>query len=136
VAALHAAIFRRTGLAEFGVRLQLAAIPCWPVLGLALLLVTRDRTRLWDWFDLCLVTLCIGLAVLAVGGVVNMLGPATWQPDRIVFQVVDILLADLTMAIYFTRRAPALALSAGPAWLLWVVVLNGAFALAWVRLGP
>lgn len=116
------------------VRLQLAAIPCWPVFGVALLLVTRDRSRLWEWFDLCLATLGTGLLVLAVGGLLNVVAPAGWQPRMRALQTADVLLADLTMALYFTRRAPVLGLRQGLAWVLWLAVLNGAFALMWAAL--
>ena len=136
MAAVHAVSFRLAGLSELGLHIQLAAIPCWPIFGLVLVLTTRGR-HLLEWFDLCLLTLSRGLLVLVVGGGgLNLLAAQGLSPAGIVqWQAADVLLADVVMALYFTRSAPALGVCRGPAWLLWLGALNGPFALAWWLVG-
>lgn len=101
------------------------------------MLVTRGEGRLAAWFDLCLLTLGLGLLLLLLGGVLNLMVWATgWRFDFLVAaQALDVLLTDLLMALYFTRRAPALGVSQRLAWTLWIGVLNGSFALSWLVVG-
>ena len=100
--------------------------------GLALLLARRAGSA-WEWFDICLRTMALGIAVLSFASVVN-LAVATTASSKgsaafVAVHLALLLAADLSMAVYFTRRARRKGMPLSLAVALWVGVLNGAFAL-------
>ena len=116
----------------WGTRVALAAGLSWPMFGLALLLARRAGSA-WEWFDTCLRTMALGIAVLSFASVVN-LAVATTASRRgstafVAVHLALLLVADVSMAVYFTRKALRLGMPLSIAVILWVGVLNGTFAL-------
>jgi len=116
----------------WGTRVALDAGLSWPMFGLALLLARRAGSA-WEWFDTCLRTMALGIAVLSFASVVN-LAVATTASRRgstafVAVHLGILLVADVSMAVYFTRKALRLGMPLSIAVVLWVGVLNGAFAL-------
>ncbi len=110
----------------------LAAGLSWPVFGLALLGARRTGGA-GEWFDICLRTMALGIAVLSFASVANLaVAAAALSRGSTAFVAVHLaflLVADVSMAIYFTRKALRLGMPLSIAIVLWVGVLNGAFAL-------
>jgi hypothetical protein len=97
------------------------------------LLGARRDGSAWEWFDTCLRTIALGIAVLSVASLTNLAlattafswGIAAFAAVHLVF----LLLADVSMAVCFARKALRLGMPLSTAVVLWVGVLNGAFAL-------
>jgi uncharacterized protein DUF4166/DoxX-like protein len=112
--------------AAWGARVGVAAGCSWPVFGLALVARGGPR-RGWDWFDACLRTMAVGIAVLSLATLSNL---ATLPSSAFLDAPLGILLlADVSMAGYFVRQARRLAMPPTTAVALWIGVLNGAFLL-------
>ncbi len=116
----------------WGTRVALAAGLSWPVFGFTLLGARRVGDA-WEWFDICLRTMALGIAVLSLASVANLAVAATaLSRGSAAFGAVHLallLVADVSMAVYFTRKALRLGMPLNTAIVLWVGVLNGAFVL-------
>lgn len=115
----EAVAFRSLGLA-----IAVAAAVSWPAFGASLWATTRFRPSLVAWVDLCLATMAIGIAVLGISIMVNLAG--FWHP---VVHYAVLVGSDASMAVRFVLGARRLGLAPLPALALWVIVLNGTFAL-------
>jgi hypothetical protein len=113
-------------------RVALAAGLSWPVFGLVLL-GARRVGGVWEWFDICLRTMALGIAVLSSASAANLAVAATvlsrGSTTFVALHLAFLLAADVSMAVYFTRKALRLGMPLSIAVVLWVGVLNGAFAL-------
>jgi hypothetical protein len=116
----------------WGTRVALAAGLSWPVFGLALL-VARRVGGAWEWFDICLRTMALGIAVLSFASVANLAVAATalsrGSTAFVAVHLAFLFVADVSMAVYFARRALRLGMPLSMAVALWVGVLNGVFAV-------
>jgi hypothetical protein len=113
-------------------RVALASGLSWPVFGLALL-GTRRAGSAWEWFDACLRTMALGIAVLSFASVANLAVAATalsrGSAAFVAVHLALLLIADVSMAISFARKALRLGMPLSIAMVLWMGVLNGVFAL-------
>ena len=75
----------------------------------------------------------LGIAVLSFASLANLALAATVLSGEsstfVAVHLALLLAADLSMAVYFTRRALRMGMPLSLAVVLWVGVLNGAFAL-------
>ena len=113
-------------------RVALASGLSWPVFGLALL-GARRAGGVWEWFDICLRTMALGIAVLSFPSVANLAMAATalsrGSTAFVAAHLALLLVADVSMAVYFARKALRLGMPLSMSVGLWVGVLNGAFAV-------
>jgi len=113
-------------------RVALASGISWPVFGLALL-GARRAGGAWEWFDICLRTMALGIAVLSLASVANLAVAATAlnraSTAFVAAHLALLLAADVSMAVYFARKALRLGMPLSMSIGLWGGVLNGAFAL-------
>jgi hypothetical protein len=116
-------------------RVALASGLSWPVFGIALL-GARRAGGVWEWFDICLRTMALGIAVLSFASVANLAMAATalsrGSTAFVAAHLALLLVADVSMAVYFARKALRLGMPLSMSVGLWVGVLNGAFALVLV----
>jgi signal transduction histidine kinase len=108
-------------------RVALAAGLSWPVFGLALLGARRTGGA-WEWFDICLRTMTLGIAVLSFASVANLAVAATalsrGSSALVAVHLAFLLVADVSMAVYFTLKALRLGMPLSIAVVLWVGVLE------------
>ncbi|MCC6677214.1 MAG: hypothetical protein IT436_08720 [Phycisphaerales bacterium] len=117
----------------------------WLVVGMTVLAMTPCRAdragRIAGWFDTCLIAMSIGECLLVSAAALNAaagtLGIAN-EPDFMMRLHLAILIAaDIVMAGVFAWRARKSGEKLITAGVLWVVVLNGSFAVfLWVLSGP
>jgi hypothetical protein len=90
------------GARVWGSRVALAAGLSWPVFGLTLLGARRVGDA-WEWFDICLRTMALGIAVLSLASVANLvLAPTALSRGSATFGAVHLallLVADMSMAV-------------------------------------
>lgn len=135
-AAIHAASFyagpttaRLAGLAEV---VQISAGVSWCVFGVVLLAVTRRRPSVFFWADVCLVAMGYGMAVLMLGAMLNFV--SEWSSSLSIrtianLQVTIVLASNVVMGAIFISLGRRGGLSFATAIWLWVVGLNGVFAV-------
>lgn len=115
-----------------GAAVGLAAGLSWGTFGGALLLVTGRGASALDWADACLRTMAAGIAVLALAAALNVacgVAGIDAGPPIAGAHAAILLAANGVMCLTFARRAQLLGLSRGTALGLWMLVLNGTFAL-------
>lgn len=118
----------------------MAAALSWPVLGVLLRMVALSRgVRLERYFDLCLIAMAFGEAVLGVAGLVNLFcglsSPAS-APARGVHAAL-LALSNVVMFAVFARGLMRTGSSLGTAALRWLGGLLAPFAIALLVLsGP
>lgn len=144
--ALHAgsfALLEDAGrLLPIATGIGLSAGLSWLVMGVVVLgFVRGDRARLARWFDTCLVAMGVGECLLVGAAGLNAVVAALRSPDEPEFMlsvhVAILVAADAAMAGVFAWRARKSGEKLASAAILWVVVLNGSFALFMVLLaGP
>ena len=108
-----------------------AAAASWPIFGAALTAAGGRRVPIEVWFDRCLIVMNAGIAILAGAAVVNVcmaLAGVTAGGAVAAMHAGILLIADAVMGSMFANAARSPGFSAKRAWLLWIVVLNGAFA--------
>lgn len=119
-------------LISYARKIGIAAGVSWLGLGAALV-ASATRVGVARWFDLCLKTMSIGMAVLSFGVLTNLV---IWP--MMVSGGVGVLtdvqlgllgLSDILMGTYFVKSAGLLGLPRVKGLLLWVIVLNGGFAV-------
>lgn len=113
----------------------------WFIVGLAVLAITRGDgphrgTRIMRWFDTCLVAMGVGECLLVSAAALNAAAMAVArldlanEPDFMMkLHLAILVLADAVMAVVFVRRARQFGEKLSTAGLLWVVALNGSFAV-------
>jgi hypothetical protein len=117
-----------------GASIGLAAGVAWLFFGGMLLLVTRARPSPMQWADACLRTMAAGILALVPAAVLNVhaeFGTAGADPGLWLAGAHFILLAaaNAFMFAIFLREARALGLGGSTALALWMLALNGGFAL-------
>lgn len=143
---LHAGSFAVLPGAErllpIAVGIGISAGVSWLVVGVAVLALTRgERRRVANWFDTCLVAMGVGECLLVGAAGVNAaagrLGIAN-EPDFMMGLHLGILIAaDALMSAVFAWRACKSGEKLLTAAALWVVVLNGSFAVVlWALARP
>lgn len=139
-AASFALIEFRERLMPLAVAVGIASAISWIVFGAVLLVVTRSRPSLLAWVDTCLVTQNMGIAVLMLSALVNLIfyatGASLSDSASALVHTIILISADIVMAIVFVRRAVRIALSRATALALWIVVINGVFALLVALMWP
>jgi hypothetical protein len=132
----YAASFRALPDADWlpraGAGVGLAAGISWLTFGGVLLVATGARPSTTAWADACLRTMAAGIAVLALAAALNVAcGFAGMDEGPLLAAAHAVLLgiANGVMCLTFVRRAHFLGLSRGTALGLWMLVLNGTFAL-------
>lgn len=103
----------------------------WVLFGGILLLTGRRRASMESYADLCLVTMGSGMAVLITGAALNvtMVLPLWGAGAFIGAHIVSMVAADIIMGATFTRHSGRLGFTRNQAIALWILGLNGVFAL-------
>src|SRR5687767_7664607 len=101
--ALYAASFvlmdMGTSFETIALAVAMAAGLAWIVFGAALLMVTNARPSVLAWADLCLTTMGIGIAALAVSVLLNLVGRGALS-----VHVAVLLVSNLAMGAFFVSR--------------------------------
>lgn len=142
--AVYAASFALTGYRErlmpIAIAIGIASGISWIVFGLVLLLATRGRPSILAWVDTCLVTQSMGIAVLMLTALINLIvyaaGATLGDNSSALLHLGILIAADIVMAITFVRRAIRTTLNRSMALALWILALNGIFALLLALMWP
>lgn len=146
---LHAGSFALLPSAErllpLAAGIGISAALSWFIVGLAVLAMLRRQpersARLAMWFDTCLIAMAVGECLLVAAGGLNAIAAAGGLANEPEFMLrlhlIILLVTDLVMAAVFARRARRAGESLATAAALWIIVLNGSFALLlWALAGP
>jgi hypothetical protein len=105
----------------------------WIGFGCVLLMVTRKRPSVLAWVDACLLTMLVGNGVLLLSVLVNVIfGLFATHIKAMALapaHAIILFIANGFMMVSFIYRTRNLGMRPWIAALLWVVVLNGFFAL-------
>ena len=99
----------------------------WCIFGPLLMAVTRKDAIACA--DACLVTMAVGVAVLAVGGLVNVAAAGTSGFSVAAFNWVWVGLSNVVMAFVIVRRFSLLSVAWYRTLAVWIVGLDGVGAL-------
>lgn len=140
--AIYAASFlpNKTGhpMAAYATGVGISAAVSWLILGTALLILSRSTPgRLQLWFDTCLISMAYGEAILLLAALVNLLSivsPEYAAKPSLGVHLALLLTADTVMAACFVTRARRFGVPPKTSLALWILVLNGSFALLMLAL--
>ena len=99
----------------------------WCVFGPFLIAVTRKSAV--ECADACLVTMTAGIAVLAIGGIVNMTATGAHGFSATVFNCAWVGFSNIVMAIVIVRRFASIGVIWYKTLGVWVLGLDGAGAI-------
>ena len=147
--AVYAASYRliagTTDLTPIAAAIGIAAGIAWIGFGFLLLMVAQMHPRrfagvsLWHWADVCLLAMSLGMAIKMIGVGGNVLAAA--MQDGMVnltllasIQLALLVITDVSMGFVFAKLTARLGMPLRMSCMLWIVALNGIFAVVLVSL--
>ena len=123
-------------LVRIATGIALSAGMAWMILGKAILFMAgRSGQRIMMWFDTCLLTIASGEVLLLTAAALNLAAYFAQVRLSPALHLGLLLASDAVMAAMFIWRSTRLGISPGVATLLWIVALNGSFAVLMVLFG-